>query len=81
VKRVFANNNESIHNKYRIYDVLNNMSHYLNLVRSFYRILFVNFLQYLSDNIVDQRLEQHQIRNSSNDQVIKMTKSESKSLI
>jgi len=81
VKRAFANDNEGIHNKYRIYDVLNSMSYCSNLVQSFYRISFANFLQYLSDDIVDQRLRQHQIRDPSNDEVIEMTKCESKSLI
>lgn len=32
IKRIFANNNENIHNEYRIYDVLNSISHYSNLI-------------------------------------------------
>lgn len=56
VKRAFADDNEGIHNEYRIYDVLDSMPYCPNLVRSFYRIQSANFLQYLSGGTVDQRL-------------------------
>jgi len=81
VKRAFADDNEGIHNEYRIYDVLDSMPHCPNLVRSFYRIPSANFLQYLSGGTVDQRLRQHQMRDPSSDRVIGVTKSEPKSLI
>lgn len=81
VKRAFADDNEGIHNEYRIYDVLDSMPYCPNLVRSFYRVPSANFLQYLSGGTVDQRFRQHQIRDPSSDRVVEVTKSEPKSLI
>ncbi len=81
VKYVFANNNKSIYNKYCIYNIFDSIFYCLNLVRSFYRILFANFLQYLSDSTIDQQLRQYQIRDLSNNRVIRITKSKLKSLI
>ncbi len=81
VKYVFANNNKSIYNKYCIYNIFDSIFYCSNLVRSFYRILFANFLQYLSDSTIDQQFRQYQIRDLSNNRVIRITKSKLKSLI
>ena len=81
VKRAFDDNNEGIHNEYRIYDMLDRLPYCPNLVRSFYRIPSANFLQYLSGGTVDQRLRQHQIRDPSNDRVVGVNEFESQSLI
>ncbi|KAL9123565.1 MAG: hypothetical protein Q9217_007013 [Psora testacea] len=81
VKRAFADDNEGIHNEYRIYDMLDSMPYCPNLVRSYYRIPSANFLQYLSGGTVDQRLRQHQVRDPSSDRVIGVKKCEPQSLI
>ena len=81
VKRAFADDNEGIHNEYRVYEMLDSMPHCPNLVRSFYRIPSANFLQYLSGGTVDQRLRQHQLRDPVSDRVIRVTKREPQNLV
>jgi len=81
VKRAFADDNEGIHNEYRIYDILDSMPYCPNLVRSFYRIPSANFLQYFSGGTLDQRLRQHQIRDPTSDRVIGVKSCEPQSLI
>ena len=81
VKRAFADDNEGIHNEYRIYDILDSMPYCPNLVRSFHRIPSANFLQYFSGGTLDQRLRQHQMRDPASDRVIGVNYCEPQSLI
>ncbi len=81
VKRTFADDNKGIYKEYRIYDILDSMPYCPNLVQSFYRILSTNFLQYFSDDTLEQQLRQYQIRDSTNDRVIEVKCYETQSLI
>ena len=81
VKRAFADDDDGIHNEYRIYDMLDSLPYCPNIVRSFYRIPSANFLQYLSGGCIEYRLRQHQVRDPSNNRVTGVKKTEPQSLI
>lgn len=81
VKRAFTDDDEGVHNKYRIFDLLNSKPNCPNVVQSFYRIPSANFLQYLSGRTLDKRLRQRQTRNPANEVVIKVGYKEPESVI
>lgn len=81
VKRAFKDDNEGIQNEYRIYDILDSMPHCPNLALSFYRIPSANFQQCFSGGTLDQRLQQHQMRDPTGDRVTGVRSCEPQNLI